>query len=192
MNEIIQSTVNGWAIDNETGTLTHQTSKETRRLGEFQHKLLLILMENAGEICTREMLIHKVWENRVIGPNSLSNAIHALRLALGDDGKSQQIIRTIPKIGYLLSLEYCKLQEAGATEIKKEVSKDMLTPLFDKKAESYYPKPGCGYKNICYTITIQYPSNKVENNEDTEISLRPVGCMITVLSIISYVAWINV
>jgi DNA-binding winged helix-turn-helix (wHTH) protein len=191
------SSVNDWAIDAETGTLTHQVSNEKRRLGEFQLKLLLVLLSHAGEICPREMLINMVWKNRVIGPNSLSNAIHALRLVLGDDGKSQKIIRTIPKIGYLLSVDFCTPGEKALLESENNVEEEMLLPVTEKIHDPFFPKPGCGYKNICYTITIQYPSAKTENSDDTDssddqVSLRPVGCMITVLSIISYVAWVNV
>lgn len=49
-----------------------------------------------------------VWQRRVIGNNSLPNAIHALRIALEDDGKNQKIIKTVPKKGYILEKEFCE------------------------------------------------------------------------------------
>lgn len=97
-----------WLIDTESGSLLHQKTAERRRLGEYQLKLLLALAENAGKILTREELTALVWERRVVGNNSLPNAIHALRTALNDDGKKQRIIKTIPRKGYILEAEYCR------------------------------------------------------------------------------------
>lgn len=100
--------INHWSVDFASGTLLHQISGEQRRLGEYQLKLLRVLAEHAGNTVTREELNHLVWERRVIGNNSLPNAIHALRIALEDDGKQQRIIRTIPKKGYILEAKFCE------------------------------------------------------------------------------------
>ncbi|UWS33157.1 transcriptional regulator [Erwinia pyrifoliae] len=100
--------INHWSVDFASGTLLHQSSGEQRRLGEYQLKLLRVLAENAGKAVSREELNNLVWERRVIGNNSLPNAIHALRIALEDDGKQQRIIRTMPKKGYILEAEFCE------------------------------------------------------------------------------------
>jgi len=100
--------IHHWYIDFASGTLLHQGSGEQRRLGEYQLRLLQVLAEHAGEILSREELNTLVWERRVIGNNSLPNAIHALRVALEDDGKQQRIIKTIPKKGYILEAEFCQ------------------------------------------------------------------------------------
>ncbi|CAO95509.1 winged helix-turn-helix domain-containing protein [Erwinia tasmaniensis] len=101
--------INHWGVDFASGTLLHQDSGEQRRLGEYQLKLLRVLAENAGKTFSREELNHLVWERRVIGNNSLPNAIHALRVALEDDGKLQKVIKTIPKKGYILEAEFCEM-----------------------------------------------------------------------------------
>ncbi|RPH29438.1 transcriptional regulator [Buttiauxella warmboldiae] len=103
--------VNNWLLDYASGTLVHRHSGEVRRLGEYQLKLLDCLMQHAGQTLSRNELTSLVWERRVIGDNSLSNAIHALRSALEDDGKHQRVIKTIPKKGYLLDLDFCQLLE---------------------------------------------------------------------------------
>nr|WP_314417961.1 transcriptional regulator [uncultured Erwinia sp.] len=100
--------IHHWLIDHASGSLIHQVTGEQRRLGEYQLKLLQVLAEHAGETLTREELTNLVWERRVIGNNSLPNAIHALRLALEDDGKQQRIIKTVPKKGYILEAEFCQ------------------------------------------------------------------------------------
>ncbi|MEO3989836.1 winged helix-turn-helix domain-containing protein [Pseudocitrobacter cyperus] len=109
--------VNNWLIDLPSGSILHLATGERKRLGEYQLKLLDILMQDAGRIFTREELTNLVWERRVIGNNSLPNAIHALRTALEDDGKQQKIIKTIPKKGYLLEPEYCRVIEKEESEV---------------------------------------------------------------------------
>lgn len=111
--------VNNWLIDIPSGSILHLTTGEKKRLGEYQLKLLDILMQDAGKIFTREELTNLVWERRVIGNNSLPNAIHALRTALEDDGKQQKIIKTIPKKGYLLEPEYCRVIEKEESEVNE-------------------------------------------------------------------------
>lgn len=100
--------IHHWLIDHASGSLIHQVTGEQRRLGEYQLKLLQVLADHAGQTLTREELTNLVWERRVIGNNSLPNAIHALRLALEDDGKQQRIIKTVPKKGYILEAEFCQ------------------------------------------------------------------------------------
>jgi len=100
--------IHNWLIDKDSGSLIHQLTGEKRRLGEYQFKLLLTLAQHAGKTLTREELTSLVWERRVIGNNSLPNAVHALRVALEDNGKQQRIIKTIPKKGYILEAEYCQ------------------------------------------------------------------------------------
>lgn len=111
------STVNNWLVDLPSGSLISMVTGERKRLGEYQLKLLDVLLENAGKILTREELTTLVWERRVIGNNSLPNAIHALRSALEDDGKQQKIIKTIPKKGYLLEQAWCRFVEKESEEI---------------------------------------------------------------------------
>ena len=114
--------VNNWLIDLPSGSIISLVSGERKRLGEYQLKLLDVLAENAGEILTREELTTLVWERRVIGNNSLPNAIHALRIALEDDGKTQKIIKTIPKKGYLLEQAWCRSVEHESDEQDHAVS----------------------------------------------------------------------
>ncbi len=102
--------IDGWLIDYQQGAINHRETKDVKRLGEYQLKLLDVLAQHAGTVLSREQLTNLVWENRVIGNNSLPNAIHALRSALDDNGKHQRIIKTIPKKGYLLEKEYCQYE----------------------------------------------------------------------------------
>lgn len=117
MNKTYYS-INNWLVDLPTGAIISLVTGERKRLGEYQLKLLDVLVNNAGKILTREELTTLVWERRVIGNNSLPNAIHALRTALEDDGKAQKIIKTIPKKGYLLEQAWCRAVEHDSEDIE--------------------------------------------------------------------------
>lgn len=129
--------VNNWLIDIPSGSILHLTTGERKRLGEYQLKLLEVFIQNVGIILTREELTHLVWERRVIGNNSLPNAIHALRSALEDDGKQQRIIKTIPKKGYLLESSYC----CSVIKEEEEVSEGHELITHDFSAELAVESP---------------------------------------------------
>lgn len=112
-----QYVINSWLLDTDSSSLIHQESNEQRKLGEYQFKLLQVLAENAGKILSRDELNAKVWEKRIIGNNSLPNAVHALRVALDDNGKQKLIIRTVPKKGYTLEADYCQNYSARTEAI---------------------------------------------------------------------------
>ena len=72
------------------------------RLQELPFRLLTILLENAGEIVTREQLRQSLWPEGtyVQFDGSLSAALKKLRFAVGDDADNPIFIETIPKVGY--------------------------------------------------------------------------------------------
>lgn len=96
--------INNWRMDPSLNALIHCETGETRRLGEYHFILLETLAKNADVVLSRSYLCAEVWKNRIVGGNSLPTAIHALRVAIDDDGKQQNIIKTIPKKGYLVML----------------------------------------------------------------------------------------
>ncbi|HLW80177.1 MAG TPA: winged helix-turn-helix domain-containing protein, partial [Terriglobia bacterium] len=72
------------------------------KLQDQPFRLLLLLLENAGEVVTRADLQSRIWENNtfVDFDSSLRVAVRKLREALGDDAENPVYIETIPKRGY--------------------------------------------------------------------------------------------
>ena len=72
------------------------------KLQEQPFRLLVILLENAGEVVTRDDLRHRIWRDDtfVDFDSSLRVAVGKLREALGDDAESPRYVETIPKRGY--------------------------------------------------------------------------------------------
>ncbi len=65
-------------------------------------EILVMLLEGAGEIITREELQQKLWpaETFVDFEQGLNNAMNRLRAALDDDAESPHFIETVPRRGY--------------------------------------------------------------------------------------------
>jgi len=62
--------------------------------------LIRYLAENAGRVVSRDDIIQGVWGGRIVSDGSISTRINAARKALGDDGKSQRLIKTVQRRGF--------------------------------------------------------------------------------------------
>ena len=62
--------------------------------------LLALLVENNERLVSRDEIIEKVWDGRVVSDAAVASRVKSARRALGDDGKSQRYIRTIHGQGY--------------------------------------------------------------------------------------------
>jgi len=62
--------------------------------------LLCQLIENRERVVTRDDLISSVWKGRIVSETTISARINAARRVVGDDGRRQKIIKTVPRRGY--------------------------------------------------------------------------------------------
>src|SRR5204863_1255389 len=63
-------------------------------------ELLLLLLRRAGELVTKDDLLHAGWGNRVVAENNLTVHMAALRRVLRDSGETDDYIRTEHGRGY--------------------------------------------------------------------------------------------
>src|SRR5262249_51369488 len=68
------------------------------KLQDQPFQVLVVLLEHAGEIVTREQLRQKLWpsDTFVDVDNSVNAAINRLREALGDSAESPRYVETLP------------------------------------------------------------------------------------------------
>lgn len=97
-------------VDLETNVI-HIAGKE-KRLEPKLIALLTYLTENAQQVITRQQITDAVWPNVVVGEESVTQAIFALRNALNDDAKRPKYIETIPKKGYRFLADVTAIQAA--------------------------------------------------------------------------------
>ena len=62
--------------------------------------LLALLVENRERLVSRDEIIEKVWDGRVVSDSAVASRVKSARQALGDDGKAQRYIRTIHGQGF--------------------------------------------------------------------------------------------
>jgi len=72
-----------------------------------EYKLLLILVENKGNVLSRNVLLQKLWdiEGDFVDANTLNVYIKRLREKIEDDFKKPKYIETIRGLGYRWSME---------------------------------------------------------------------------------------
>jgi pimeloyl-ACP methyl ester carboxylesterase/DNA-binding winged helix-turn-helix (wHTH) protein len=61
---------------------------------------LLVLVENAGRLVTKQDLLDAVWPETAVEENNLNHNVSVLRKALGERATGQQYIETVPRVGY--------------------------------------------------------------------------------------------
>ncbi|OAF12724.1 winged helix-turn-helix domain-containing protein [Bradyrhizobium neotropicale] len=62
--------------------------------------LVVHLMENRDRVVSKDELIDKIWHGRIVSESTLTSRINAARKAIGDDGASQALIRTVARKGF--------------------------------------------------------------------------------------------
>jgi eukaryotic-like serine/threonine-protein kinase len=87
------------------------------KLQDLPARLLVLLVEHAGEIVTREEVRRRLWpeDTFVEFDNSLGVAVRKLREALRDDADAPRFVETVPRKGYRF-LAPVKVQDRDAAD----------------------------------------------------------------------------
>jgi DNA-binding winged helix-turn-helix (wHTH) protein/tetratricopeptide (TPR) repeat protein len=97
------------------------------RLQEQPYRLLVALLENAGEVVSREELRSRLWRDDtfVDFDGSLRVAVRKLREALDDNAEDPRYIETIPKRGYRFLVPEVRRVEAAhqAAELRDDLER---------------------------------------------------------------------
>ncbi|MCC6763367.1 MAG: winged helix-turn-helix domain-containing protein [Deltaproteobacteria bacterium] len=86
--------------------------------------LLHLLADNRDRMVSRDEIIEKVWDGRVVSDSALDSRVKSARRALGDDGKAQRLIRTVHGRGFRLVAEV----RVVAAELRDVVAADAARP----------------------------------------------------------------
>ena len=91
------------------------------KLQDLPYRLLVMLVERAGEIVTREEVRQRLWpENTFVEfDNSLGVAIRKVRDSLNDDAEAPRYVETIPRRGYRFLAPVTVQDEVDGTDLKQ-------------------------------------------------------------------------
>ncbi len=95
---------NGFALDAECLSLRREGREIPIRPKSLE--LLAYLVPRAGQVLSKDELLENVWRGVTVSEDSLTQCISDIRRIIGDS--KQEIIRTIPKRGYVFDAEYVK------------------------------------------------------------------------------------
>lgn len=114
--------IGAFELDPSTGELTRDGRKTQLTVQLLQ--VLLALLENPGELVTREELVRRLWPEGtfVDFDHSLNKAVNKLRDALGDSAEEPTYIQTLPRRGYRVIAPVEKPVEEPAEASKPEVA----------------------------------------------------------------------
>ena len=89
---------NGYAFDTDRRELRHHETLVPLTPQVFD--LLDYLLRNRERVVSKDELVASIWHGRAVTDSALTTRINAVRAAVGDSGKSQQVIRTLPRKGF--------------------------------------------------------------------------------------------
>jgi DNA-binding winged helix-turn-helix (wHTH) protein len=92
--------IGDWQVAPDLGEISR--SGQTRKLDPRAMRLLMFLAERPGQVAGITELLDGVWGKAVVTPNSVYEAVAALRQALGDSSDKPVYIATLPRRGYRL------------------------------------------------------------------------------------------
>lgn len=71
----------------------------------IEYKLLLYLMENQGQVLSKDNILMNIWDNdgKFVDENIVSVNIRRLRIKIEEDSSNPQYIKTIHGLGYMFS-----------------------------------------------------------------------------------------
>jgi TolB-like protein len=76
--------------------------------------LLQYLLEHRDRVVGKDEIIEHVWGGRIVSDGTLTSRINSVRRAVGDDGKAQAVIRTLPRRGFQFVAKLDNAAEATA------------------------------------------------------------------------------
>jgi len=84
----------------DTAKVELRSGGETCSVEPQVFALLALLVDNRERLVSKDEIIEKVWDGRIVSEAAVASRIKSARKVLGDDGKSQQFIKTIHRQGF--------------------------------------------------------------------------------------------
>lgn len=121
-------------------TLVKDGVEEKVDLGYSGSRLLERLVQNPGEVVSRDELMEHAWSGRVVGQGSLNQQIYTLRQILCDES-TRDIIQTLPRRGYLINPTYVEMpvEVAPTAEAEPEPELAASAPVIAPAAPTATP-----------------------------------------------------
>jgi TolB-like protein len=84
----------------DTARVELRENGEPRPIERQVFALLALLVENRERLVSKDEILEKVWDGRIVSEAAVASRVKSARQALGDDGKAQRFIKTIHRQGF--------------------------------------------------------------------------------------------
>jgi TolB-like protein len=98
---------------------------------------LLYLLANRDRLVSKDELVAAIWDGRIVSDSAISACIHAARLALGDKGAGQRLIKTFPRKGIRFVGSVIETQPASS--VRDSAPKTQTLALPDRPSLAVLP-----------------------------------------------------
>jgi len=98
--------------------------------------LILFLVQERQRVVSKDDLVDHVWGGAAISDSTLNARVSAARRALGDDGKSQTVIRTYPRRGFRFIADITENSDANWADARDETSGQQALDIAPAKRSS--------------------------------------------------------
>lgn len=101
---------------------------------------LLCLLTESNEVISKNEILERLWTDTVVEESNLSAYIYRLRKFLAKHGESEDLIKTVPKIGYRWTGEVKTISDDSASETKSEIEEIPGVPqVYDEEKNPFQP-----------------------------------------------------
>jgi TolB-like protein/Tfp pilus assembly protein PilF len=131
--------------------------------------LLLYLVQNSDRVVSKDELFDHVWDGRIVSESTLTSRINAVRKAVNDNGRDQQLVRTVARKGFRFVGEV-HAQSAEAKLAPSPTAHDvdhprLALPVLDRTAIAVLP-----FVNMSGEIGQEYFSDGISEDIITALS----------------------
>ena len=128
--------------------------------------VLVYLLQNRERVVSKDDLIALVWHGRIVSDSTLTSRINAARAAIGDSGRDQKLIRTIPRKGFrFVGAVTERLRDAQPADAPPQQSPSPLASRPDRPAIAVLP-----FNNMSGDRAQEYFSDGISEDIITALS----------------------
>jgi TolB-like protein/DNA-binding winged helix-turn-helix (wHTH) protein/Tfp pilus assembly protein PilF len=141
---------------------------------------LLVLVQNAGHVVTKENLLSSVWPGTFVNEATLAQNILTLRKALGRKIDGEEYIATVPKRGYRFQpavTQVARQQSGASTQIVRQIQPATIPSVLSVRHSSRYALPAITVVIVLSSMYLMYSRGRLAVAENTDGKIHSLAVL---------------
>lgn len=132
--------------------------------------ILALLIQHHDRVVSKDEINKEVWGGRAVSDAAVNSRIHSARLAVGDDGKIQRLIKTIPNIGF----KFVGALQSHEGDLVTELDGVSEAAVLKTRSQaSLFGKPYFWVAILCVAALIAFTNRTFLSKQSPAEALRP-------------------